>query len=134
MRALVPMLADPCAPGWRSGHGHRYTGDGSFGLGALGQDLGLKGCAVASPDEGHGVFDGVHLLLLVATMLAGKPASSEMGWLNAYKYPGKGSERLSIYSTMLNDVRGFNVGRAINELTDRAKNCCASKIKRVLFC
>ena len=65
--------------------GHRDSGDGSFGLGALGQDLGFEGCAVASPDEGFGVFDGVHLLLLVDTMLAGQPASIKMGWPDAYR-------------------------------------------------
>ena len=58
---------------------HRNAGDGSFGLSAFSQDLGLEGCTVASPDEGFGVFDGVHLLLLVGTMLAGKPASFKMG-------------------------------------------------------
>lgn len=69
--------------------GHRDTGDGGFGLGTLGQDLGLQRCAVASPDEGFGVFDGVHLLLLVDTMLAGQPASIKMGWPDAYVVGGE---------------------------------------------
>ena len=64
--------------------GHHDAGDGSFGLGAFSQDLGLEGCVVASPDEGFGVFDGVHLLLLVGTMLAGKLTSFKMGWPDAY--------------------------------------------------
>lgn len=63
---------------------HRNTGDGGFGLGALGQNLGLEACAVASPDEGFGVFDDFHLLLLVGTMLADQPASIKMGWPDAY--------------------------------------------------
>ena len=45
---------------------------------------GLEVCAVTAPDEGFGVFDGVHLLLLVDNMLAGQPASIKMGWPDAY--------------------------------------------------
>lgn len=63
---------------------HRDAGNGGFGLGALGQNLGLEVCAMTSPDEGFGVFDGVHVLLLVDTMLAGQPASIKMGWPDAY--------------------------------------------------
>lgn len=60
----------------------RDTGEGGFGLGALGQDLGCEGGAAASPDEGFVFFDGgVHLLLLVGTVLATQQVSIKIGSL-----------------------------------------------------
>lgn len=63
--------------------GHHNTGDVGFGLGALSQNLDLERCAMALPDEGFGVFDGVHLLPLVGIMLAGQPISIKMSWPEA---------------------------------------------------
>lgn len=66
---------------------HGDARHGRVWLGAFGQNLGLEGCAVTAPDELFGVFHGVHLLLLVDTMLAGLSTSIKMGWPDAYTRP-----------------------------------------------
>lgn len=56
-----------------------------FGLlGAFGQNLGLKGGIMAPPGESLGVFDGVHFMGLVDTILAQPPGEFNMRWADAY--------------------------------------------------
>jgi hypothetical protein len=131
VRALVPMLADAtCAPGWRQAIAIRATE--VSGLAHSARTWALR--AALWRRRMRSMESSMVFTIAVGGPHAGRQARLiRDGLAERIQISRQRSERLSIYSTMLNDVRGSNVGRAINELTDSVNNCFAKEKSREYY-